>query len=88
MSYTTGPAPDDLKLEIVDNQLVLSFTCPRCDEKSEKVIDPDGLLYAVSVPCNHSKCTGLGERTGYTLTVIPLWEGSELGLTDRPLHQP
>ncbi len=41
MSYSTGPAPDDLKLEVVDNQLVLSFTCPRCDEKSEQVIDPD-----------------------------------------------
>ncbi len=69
MSYTTGPAPDDLKLKIVGNQLVLSFTCPRCEEKRARYINPTDLLYEVSVPCNHPKCTGPGEQAGYILTV-------------------
>jgi hypothetical protein len=88
MSYSRGPAPDDLQLKIASDQLYLSFTCPRCDEKQEHVIDPADLLYEVSVQCSHPTCTGPGERAGYTLTMYPSWEGMELGLTDRPLYEP
>lgn len=88
MSYSTVPAPAALKLEVKNNQLVLSFICPRCDKKQAQVIDPTDLLYDVSVQCKHPKCTGPGERPGFTLSMIPLWEGLELGLSDRPLHQP
>lgn len=65
MSYITGPAPDDTKLEIIDNQLVLSFTCPRCDEKSEQVIDPDYLLHEVFISCDHSEQTEPGVQWRY-----------------------
>lgn len=89
MSYLIGPAPDDLKLAIwLNNQIIISFTCPRCDEKVEQAIDISDMLCAVSFQCNHPKCTGPSERAGYTVTMYPSWEGSELGLSDRPLHQP
>jgi hypothetical protein len=88
MSYSTGSAPDDLKLATwFNNQIIISFTCPRCDEKVEQAIDISDMLYTVSFQCNHPKCTGPNERAGYILTMYPSWKGSELDSTDRPLHQ-
>ena len=88
MSYSTDSVPDDIQLRIIDSRLVLSFTCPRCDDKHACHIDPADFFYEVSVQCDHPKCVGPDERAGYILSMLPLWEGQELGLSDRPLHEP
>jgi len=87
MSYTEIPGfPEDLHITIDHNKLMVSFTCPRCNNTQVCEIDLESISRGFEAECTHPSCKADDERFGFRLTMLPQWSQWVLSVFDRPLH--
>lgn len=84
MSYTIlDGLPEKTR---ISGKMIFEFVCPRCGYVNIMDIVGPEILSGFTTFCTNTACTMAGERNGFELEFLPMWQQRILGLLDRPLH--
>ena len=86
MSYSDAE-PIDPRFYVFSEELYFAYTCPRCGSRQRVRVGWDALLHGFECTCYDPRCAAPHERPGFRLMYDAHFDGSILGLLDRPLHE-
>lgn len=84
MSYTVlDGTPEKTRIA---GKMIFEFKCPRCGYINIMDIVGPELLSGFTAFCTNQACTKPGDKPGFELEFLPMFQQRILGLLDRPLY--